>query len=135
MRGRDRALWQGYDLVTLGTARIQHPGRTILADDMPLVCYGVIFIYAHYAYLWSFFGAQAPRHRFTLVKTLYQEWRALLSQYSTIQRVETYTVLGDQAAERLMLHLGFTRGVLKPWHNPQGGSNYEWTWIRGEKHG
>lgn len=130
LRQDEREMWRDFDLVDMLSPREAYPSRTLLANDIPLACYGLMFHYPSLACLWSFISADAYRHRFTLFKALKSEWVNLVASVPLMRRVETLT-REDKAQDASMVkHLGFRQVAVKEQYGPNGETMIEWEWTR-----
>jgi hypothetical protein len=129
LRDRERVFWAGTDLYDLGRSK-PAPARTLLANEVPVVCFGLILPWPGLAVLWSFFSATAPAHRYMLWKVLTDQWRDMQDDYPELLRVETLTLEYDPDAHRVVEHLGFTLECRKPCYGPRGETFISWFWLR-----
>ena len=130
LRPEERGAWAGFDLYIIAEAKMGHPGRTILANDIPIASYGLLFPWPSLAILWLFVAVTAHQHRWALWPLWKQEWATALDTYPQLMRVEAYTLKGDAAAWRVAQRLGFQPLCEKRYYGPQGATYLEWEWLR-----
>lgn len=130
MREQERQFWAGMDLHHLGQSKLLSPSKTLLADGIPIVLYGMQPIWQGLHYLWSFFAVHAYAHRWYIWRALQQEWTTWRTEHPEMRRTEALTLADDPPAHRLMQHLDFQVQSCKVDYGPRGEPFWEWVWLR-----